>query len=98
VAVEVATQPTFAVGTQRVLFGVREYAENESHPQYDVGPDGRRFVFLKQSGDEVERVIVLNWFVELRERVGTASVGRRTVAPHATRRLQEPPGSSGVAS
>ncbi len=41
---------------------------------YDVAPDGRRFVMIKESEQESASVqinVVLNWFEELKRRVPT---------------------------
>ncbi len=44
---------------------------------YDVHPDGERFVFLAREGDTADGdamlTVVVNWFEELRERMGEAS-------------------------
>ena len=39
---------------------------------YDVSPDGQRFLMVKRRTEEERRevVVVLNWFEELRERMG----------------------------
>ncbi len=67
--VEVETDSVFSMGSRRVLFSDEAYAANSNHPAYDVTPDDRQFVFVKNAAAR-ELVVVLNWFEELRERVG----------------------------
>jgi serine/threonine-protein kinase len=73
--VEIATQPGFAAGTPRMLFaGLYEVAPVPS-ADYDVSPDGQRFLMLK-SADQAEAAptqinVVLNWFEELKQKVPT---------------------------
>ena len=47
VSVSVTPGPAFAIGTRHVLFAAGAYRSDESHRQYDVTPDDRRFVFLR---------------------------------------------------
>jgi Tol biopolymer transport system component len=66
VAVEVTTQPTFAAGRQTVLFAGALYAQDDTHRQYDVSPDDRRFLMIRERGGERgSLVLVDNWFQEL---------------------------------
>jgi Tol biopolymer transport system component len=67
-AVDVETSPTtFRYGTPKMLFETARDAE------YDVAPDGRRFLIIKYPDAQPVRQndlrIVLNWFEELRRRV-----------------------------
>ncbi len=57
------------MGRREVLFS-GAYAVNPDHTNYDVHPDGRRFVVLRPSEEETTLVVVLNWFEELRARMG----------------------------
>ena len=72
VAVQVSTDPVFALGQQEVLFSVAAYMRNPAYALYDVSPDDRRFVMLRIGGREntaaSELILVENWFEELRER------------------------------
>ncbi len=71
VAARVQTQPSFAVlGEETVLQG--RYERFFLYPQYDIHPDGDRFVMIKNvAGDAVGGItVVVNWFEELRERLG----------------------------
>jgi serine/threonine-protein kinase len=73
-AVEVETSPAFQARTPKMLFEA-EHAQSfdGSGQDYDVSPDGRRFVMLKQGvapqAQAGEMRVVLNWFEELRRRV-----------------------------
>jgi serine/threonine-protein kinase len=69
---EVRTGPTFVVGQHSVLFSASDYYSYSFHPQYDVAPDGERFVMIRfrAVGDAGNLVVVENWLDELVERVG----------------------------
>jgi serine/threonine-protein kinase len=71
-AVEITTQPSFSAGTPKVLFQGQYQLLSLSTPNYDVSPDGQRFLMLKpdqetQSATQIN--VVLNWFEELKRRV-----------------------------
>jgi eukaryotic-like serine/threonine-protein kinase len=72
-AVDITTQPGFAAGTPRTLFEGRYEAGPFPIANYDVSPDGQRFLMLKSSeqGQAVPAQInvVLNWFEELKRSV-----------------------------
>ena len=69
-SVEIATKPSFSLGTPKVLFEWRyESLPGISTPNYDVSPDGQRFLMLKAAQQDVsarEIDVVLNWFEELK--------------------------------
>ena len=71
-AVDITTDPTFSAGTPKVLFeGTFEMA-NLSRANYDVAPDGQRFVMIQEGGSDsapAQINFVLNWFEELKRRV-----------------------------
>ena len=72
VAVEVETEPTFSPERSTVLFSAVEFGRNvNNHPMYDVTPDGRRFIMIRQGGGDVRGSLILvqNFFEELKERV-----------------------------
>jgi Tol biopolymer transport system component len=74
-AVDVATQPGFAAGTPRKLFEGPYLPSPLTNPNYDVSPDGQRFLMLKPS-ESAEAAptqinVVLNWFEELKQKVPT---------------------------
>jgi eukaryotic-like serine/threonine-protein kinase len=74
-AVDIATQPGFAAGTPRMLFEGRYERAPFPSTNYDVSPDGQRFLMLKPS-ESAEAAptqinVVLNWFEELKQKVPT---------------------------
>jgi serine/threonine-protein kinase len=75
-AVDITTQPSFAAGKPRVLFEGRYVPTPATAPNYDVSPDGQRFLMLKPNEQEASAPtqinVVLNWFEELKRRVPTA--------------------------
>jgi hypothetical protein len=72
-AVEIATQPGFVAGTPRMLFEGRYEAVPVPIHNFDVSPDGQRFLMLKPSEQEqsehTQINVVLNWFEELKQKV-----------------------------
>jgi len=72
VAVDILPGPTFSLGEQRVLFSMRDYEGVLRHQNYDVGPDDQRFIMIQLEEGDVESdiVMVLNWFEELKAKVG----------------------------
>jgi hypothetical protein len=75
-AVPVQTDPGFAAGNPAVLFE-GSYATPQGGRTYDVSPDGRRFVMIKEgaaTGDAAPRpqiILVQNWHEELKRLVPT---------------------------
>ena len=68
--VEVQTDPTFRVlSPPRTLFEGRFYSYSWSR-QYDVHPDGDRFLVLQYDSEQSELTVVVNFIEELRERMG----------------------------
>ena len=64
-SVDVATGTAFRAGTPRMLF-------EKASTDYDVAPDGRRFLMLKPAAtitDPNELHVIVNWFDDLRRRV-----------------------------
>jgi serine/threonine-protein kinase len=75
-AVQITTQPAFLPGKPRILFEGAYVPTPRSFPDYDVSPDGQRFLMLKttersQGLDQIN--VVLNWFEELKRRVPSGS-------------------------
>jgi eukaryotic-like serine/threonine-protein kinase len=72
-AVDITTQPSFAVGRPRMLFEGRYETSPFPLPNYDVSRDGQRFLMLKPSESTVAAPtqinVVLNWFEELKQKV-----------------------------
>jgi serine/threonine-protein kinase len=68
VAVPVRTGPPFSAGAPTVLFSGSDYLRSPVHPQYDVTPDGERFLLLRRVGSSQESrlILVQNFFAELR--------------------------------
>jgi eukaryotic-like serine/threonine-protein kinase len=74
-AVEIATQPSFAAGKPRMLFEGQYVPTPVTYPNYDVSPDGQRFLMLK-TAEQAQAAptqinVVLNWFEELKQKVPT---------------------------
>lgn len=66
--VRVETEPEFQAGIPEVLFR-GDYFFGKGRP-YDITPDGRRFLMLKEgvpaeTASPTEFVVVLNWFEQL---------------------------------
>lgn len=58
---------------EQLLFSTRDYLTDNRHYSYAVAPDDRSFYFVKTAtgqGAQREAVITLNWFEELRRKVG----------------------------
>jgi Tol biopolymer transport system component/predicted Ser/Thr protein kinase len=74
-AVDIATQPSFAAGRPRVLFEGQYQPTTTTPPNYDVSADGQRFLMLKPSEQmqvaPTQINVVLNWFEELKQKVPT---------------------------
>ena len=71
--VELTTQPGFAAGTPRMLFEGPYVPTPTTPPNYDISPDGQRFLMLKPSESTgvapTQINVVLNWFEELKQKV-----------------------------
>ena len=74
-AVDITTQPGFAAGKPRMLFEGQYQPTPATIPNYDVTPDGQRFLMLKPveqaQAAPTQINVVLNWFEELKRRVPT---------------------------
>jgi hypothetical protein len=75
IAVDIATQPGFAAGKPRILFEEPYLPTSATSPNYDVTPDGQRFLMLKPTEQAqaapTQIVVVQNWFEELKQKVPT---------------------------
>ena len=74
IAVTVTTSPAFAAGKPRSLFEIPFESSLTFWPNYDVTPDGQRFVMVKridQDETPTQINVVLNWADELKRRVPT---------------------------
>jgi len=76
-AVEITTKPNFALGNPHVLFERPYILANVPISNYDVSPDGRRFLMVKPTeqaqAPPTQINVVLNWFEELKRRVPTGT-------------------------
>ncbi|HYW32810.1 MAG TPA: protein kinase [Gemmatimonas sp.] len=73
VAVQVAPGEAFRVMAERPLFSTSDYTTDNRHRAYSVGADGRSFYFVRtrtMAAAPNQLVIVLNWFEELKRKVG----------------------------
>ena len=73
--VPIETGPPLVVGKPDVLFADVYRRSDAGPPDYDVSPDGRRFLMVKPGDEELAPKpmhIVLDWFEELRRRVPVA--------------------------
>jgi serine/threonine-protein kinase len=73
-AVAIETEPELSVGTPRLLFEGRFLPGPPwSRRNYDISPDGQRFLMIKRKQDLVptEIIVILNWFEELKRLVPT---------------------------
>jgi Tol biopolymer transport system component len=72
-AVDIATQPGFAAGKPRMLLEGPYLPTPATFPNYDVSPDGQRFLMLKPTEQaqaaQTQINVVLNWFEELKQKV-----------------------------
>jgi serine/threonine-protein kinase len=73
--VPVETSPTFKPGVPVALFSTRSYFLSTAGRNYDVAPDGKRFLMIKdESADgnlqsSVSAAVVMNWFEEVLARM-----------------------------
>jgi serine/threonine-protein kinase len=68
-AVKTTTKPAFTPGNPTMLFEGRYVPTLQTMPNYDVTPDGQRFVMIKeddQGTSSVQINVVLNWTEELK--------------------------------
>ncbi|MFQ5924347.1 MAG: hypothetical protein ACE5M4_16045, partial [Anaerolineales bacterium] len=76
--VTIETEPTFTARSPEVLFTGRYYTGLGR--QYDISPDGQRFLMMKKGGQTEETsarpelIVVQNWFEELKRLVPTGKV------------------------
>jgi dipeptidyl aminopeptidase/acylaminoacyl peptidase len=71
-AAEIKTQPSFAASKPRLLFEGPYEGAISSRANYDISPDGRRFLMVEAGAPKdaaAEVKIVPNWFEEVKRRV-----------------------------
>jgi len=71
--VSINTQAAFSAGTPQVLFEGPYTSGQGFRQNYDVTPDGQRFVMVRaaQGSEQAQINVVLNWFEELKRLVPT---------------------------
>ncbi len=63
------TEPTFTAGSPELLFTGR-YTTSLAVTNYDISPDGQRFLMIKEDEGQPARInVVLYWFEELKRLV-----------------------------
>ena len=71
-AVEITTQPTFRAGAPTLLFEGQYVQSGPGRANYDITPDGQRFLMIKLGKPGATQInVVLNWFEELKRLVPT---------------------------
>ena len=71
-AVPATPGESFALGTPKPLFALTGYRAARNRQQYDVTPDDRRFLMIREFGNSGEELVyVENWFEELKGKMGT---------------------------
>jgi tRNA A-37 threonylcarbamoyl transferase component Bud32 len=70
---EVRVTADFEVVSRRSLFSVSEIVSSNPHANYDVSPDGRTFVMVRQS--PANRIVVLQNLPELVRRLRSSAAG-----------------------
>ena len=76
ITVDITTEPSFRAGTPKLLFeGGYETTSQATLADYDVTPDGQRFVMIEPSEEALEATtqinVVLNWVEEIKRMVPT---------------------------
>ncbi len=68
--VAVETEPAITVGKPRKLFE-GSYFRAGANPEYDISPDGKQFVMIREEPGPPQVYVVHNWFDELERLVPT---------------------------
>jgi len=67
----VAAGAGFEVRDRKALFSAADYDNDFEHARYNVSPDDKRFLMSrKTTSTESDLILVLNWFTELKARMG----------------------------
>jgi len=74
--VSIKTEPTFTAGSPVVLFTGRYTTDTGPTANYDISPDGQRFLMIKAAEEETVQQqtqinVLTNWFEELKRLVPT---------------------------
>ena len=71
--VEVQSEPTFTSGRPQLVFEGPYLRDRFATSNYDISPDGQRFLMIKaveeEEGQQDQINVVLNWFEELKRLV-----------------------------
>ncbi len=71
-AVDYTEQPAFSASKPKMLFEGPYIPSPRSFSDYDVSPDGQRFLMLKATEQTPGQInVVLNWFEDLKQKVPT---------------------------
>jgi hypothetical protein len=71
-AVDIAPGPTFVAGTPKPLFPLTNYRGARNRQQYDVTPDDRRFLMIRDPAGSGPGTVIYaeNWLPELKAKEG----------------------------
>ena len=72
--VAVQTTTSFGVGSAKILFDTRSFSLSGIGRNFDVSPDGTRFIMVKDlplPTDAKRLIVVESWFEELKRLVPT---------------------------
>ncbi|MEO8453420.1 MAG: hypothetical protein ABI647_26795, partial [Gemmatimonadota bacterium] len=67
-AATIVQKPVLSVGSRETLF------EGEYEREFDVSPDGRRFLMVKSESSGIGLVVIPNWLTELRQLTAARTV------------------------
>ncbi len=73
-AVGIETEPDFRIGKPQPIFEGQYVPGNWYRPNYDISPDGQRFLMVQPAEQEAGAShinVILNWFEELKRLVPT---------------------------
>jgi len=71
IAVQVALGETFSIVSKQVLFSALPFRADANHTNYDVHPDGQRFLMKRNvASTGGELIWVEHWFEELKDLLG----------------------------
>ncbi len=69
--VEVQSEPALTSGRPQLVFE-GPYLTDQGTSNYDISPDGQRFLMIKEGEGQAAQInVVLNWFEELKRLVPT---------------------------
>jgi len=69
-AVSIATTPRFSPGTPMKFFEGQFMPQNSAMANYDVSPDGQRFLMVAERNETPRQInVALNWIEELKGKV-----------------------------